>query len=321
LNRGDVGEGGLAKLNAIHAILVVTFDPQQPPEGQGGFVYAKPTAPRSIGGVLDDSIRLYREGFGQSWPLALAAQLLVAVPMLYFRLTLVGAGTPSPQAMLALYRSPIFLATYVVGTVASIGFYNAIVLRLAAVFQGDAPPAGESLAAGFRLIPRVLLLFLLFAVVGGLVGGTFFLIFVYKGSLVAKIIAVSVGPTVVIYVIGRIFLANLVLVVERSGVFDSLRIGWVLTRGHWWRTATIYTVIVLIGLAFYFVIGLVAAAIIAIMGPVSAGSAALTELVSAIGTSALVPLFSATLLCIYYDLKLRKEGADLSARVSALAPQ
>jgi hypothetical protein len=283
-------------------------------------VYAKPTAPRSIGGVLDDSIRLYREGFGQSWPLALAAQVLVAVPMLYFRLTLVGAGTPSPQAMLALYRSPLFLATYLVGTVASIGFYNAIVLRLAAVFQGDAPPAGESLAAGFRLIPCVLLLFLVFAVVGGLVGGTFFL-FVYKGSLVARVIAVSIGPAVVIFVIGRVFLANLVLVVERSGVFDSLRIGWGLTRGHWWRTATIYTVIVLIALAFYFVIGLVAAAIIAIMGPVSAGSAALTELVSAIGTSALVPLFSATLLCIYYDLKLRKEGADLSARVSALAPQ
>jgi hypothetical protein len=35
----------------------------------------------------------------------------------------------------------------------------------------------------------------------------------------------------------------------------------------------------------------------------------------------LMSLLPAVQLAIFYDLKLRKEGADLSSRVNALAPQ
>ena len=33
-------------------------------------MYVKPTTPRSIGGILDDAIKLYRDAFAKSWPLA-----------------------------------------------------------------------------------------------------------------------------------------------------------------------------------------------------------------------------------------------------------
>jgi len=43
--------------------------------------------------------------------------------------------------------------------------------------------------------------------------------------------------------------------------------------------------------------------------------------VSLLGTTILLPLISATLVAIYYDFKLRIEGADLAGRVNALPPR
>src|SRR6185312_2273186 len=39
-------------------------------------MYTRPTAPRSIGGVLDDAIRLYRAAFSRCWVLALGGGVL-----------------------------------------------------------------------------------------------------------------------------------------------------------------------------------------------------------------------------------------------------
>jgi len=283
-------------------------------------VYAKPTAPRSIGGVLDDSIRLYREGFTRAWILALCAQLLVGIPMLFVRLKIVGSGTVNPQALLAMYLSPAFWLPYFVGAIASVGFYNAIILQLSERFQGEVLPAGQSLARGFRLLPRVVLLFLVFVLGGGAIG--LFFAFALKASIAARLILGILAFVLVLYVLGRIYLANFALLVEDSPVFKSLETSWALTRGHWWRGATIYSVIVLIAVVFYFVIAFVMGLLAVAMNPAtSAAGAALSELVSILGTSIVVPLIPATLLCIYHDFKLRTEGADLATRVSALTPR
>ena len=283
-------------------------------------MFTKPTAPRSIGGVLDDSIRLYREGFAKSWILALGAQLLVALPMLYIRLKLVETGTANPQALLAIYQSPAFWLPYLAGAIASIGFYNAIVLQLTGVFQGEVMPTGQYVARGFRLLPCVLLLALVMVLVAAIFGMIFVLPGIYASVAVRAVLAVAAG-VLGIYLFGRIYLANLALVADGSGVFDSLRISWSLTRGHWWRGATIYTVIVLIALVFYFILGFVAGLIAVALGPTGAAAAGLTQLVSVLGTSVLAPLIPAALLCIYFDFKMRNEGADLAGRVNALAPR
>jgi hypothetical protein len=41
--------------------------------------------------------------------------------------------------------------------------------------------------------------------------------------------------------------------------------------------------------------------------------------ISLLGNTLISPLYAAVLVAIYHDLKLRKEGADLAGRVSALA--
>jgi hypothetical protein len=46
-----------------------------------------------------------------------------------------------------------------------------------------------------------------------------------------------------------------------------------------------------------------------------------SELLTIVGGTVLMGFVPAVLLSMYYDLKLRKGGADLASRVDALAPQ
>jgi hypothetical protein len=291
-------------------------------------VFLKPSAPRSIGGVLDDSIRLFRAGFAKSGPLALAAQLLVAIPTLYFRLKLLGTvGVRNPQAMLAMYMSANFWLPYLVCTIAAIGFYNALTLQLASEFQGTPASLLDSTRRGYRLLGRVLLMFLLFLLLWAMVGGSIGLVFALTGPIAPAsrigifAIAGVIAAPIVIYLLGRLYLTNVALLVDDLRVFESVKASWNLTRGHWWRGATIYGVILLIAIVFYFIIAFAVGLITYSFGPASVVGAGLTELVSLLGTTILLPLVSAALLAIYHDFKLRTEGADLAGKVNALAPR
>jgi hypothetical protein len=279
-------------------------------------VYLKPTAPRSIGGVLDDSIRLYRAGIAKVWPLALGAQLLVAVPTLYSSLNARNA-VPTGQALLSMYGSPSFWLPYLVCAIATIGFYNAITLQLAAAYRGESASGSQALAAGYRLLPRVLQMYLVLIVVG-IAFGIVVAIAMQAPALIRLVLGIAAIP-LLIYLLGRVYLAHVALIVDDLGVFKSIQSSWTLTRGHWWRGATIYTVVLLIALVFYLIIMFVVGLITVGFGPASALGIGLTQLVSVLGTSIVLPLVSASLIAIFLDFKLRSEGTDLADRVNALA--
>jgi hypothetical protein len=180
------------------------------------------------------------------------------------------------------------------------------------------------------LLPRTILLFVVLGLglavvtmVVGIVGGI--LIAVLSRALgsfgpIAIGIAWVVFAGLLIYVWGRLFLSNIALVVEDAGVFKSLSISWALIKNHWWRTATIYTLTLIIVMVFYFVISFVDTALVGltVQGPFGTATI-LAQLVSMAGGTVLMSLVPAVLLAMYYDLKLRKEGTDLAGRVDALA--
>ena len=282
-------------------------------------MFVKPTAPRSIGGVLDDSIRLYRQGFAKTWMLALGAQVLVGVPMLLARLKIAGTGMSNPQALLAIYLSPGIWLPYLAGAIASIGFYNAIVLQLSRLFQGEVLPVGRSLTSGYRLLPRVILLFLAFALCWTIIGVLFAIGF--NAAIAVRVVLSIVALPLALYLLGRVYLAHVALIADDLGVFKAVETSWTLTRGHWWRGLTIYSVIAVIAIVFYLLIGFVAGLIAAALGPNSLAGVGLTELVSVLGAAVVFPLITASVLTIYYDFQLRSEGADLASRVNALAPR
>jgi hypothetical protein len=290
-------------------------------------VYEKPTGPRGIGGILDDGIKLYRDAFANSWPLALCAQLLLAIPSVIvqyeFHGVLVSGG--NPQAVLSVFRSPVVWLPYLGGAIVFFGFYNALIVQLDGIATTKVVSRGRSLAVGFRLLPRTILLFVvmffalmavgvLVGVLAGILGGLHLLII--EGVLVVTF------AVIIIYIWGRAFLANIALIIEDAKVFKSLGISWVLIKNHWWRTATVYTIALILAMAFYVIVAMVNGALAGATArsPFGIGSV-ISHLVSIVGGAVLMSFIPAVLLATYHDLKLRKEGADLASRVNALAPQ
>jgi hypothetical protein len=291
-------------------------------------VYAKPTAPRSIGGILDDGIRLYRDTFAQSWPLALSAQLILTVPAVIIQYEFHGAlaAGGSPQAMLSIVKTPIVWLPYLIGVVVFFGFYNALIVQLEGIAATEVMSRSRALAVGFRLLPRMILLFIVMFLVllaaGLFIGFLAGFLRALHVPIVAGVLAAVLAAALAIYAWGRAFLANIALVVEDAGVFQSLGISWTLIRNHWWRTATIYTIALILMMAFYVVVAFINGALagVSLRNPFGTG-ALLSELVSIVGGAVLMSFVPAVLLATYHDLKLRKEGADLASRVNALAPQ
>ena len=97
--------------------------------------------------------------------------------------------------------------------------------------------------------------------------------------------------------------------------------------GNWWRTFAILSV----GVVIIFVIYMIAALIIGLIVPVLVFGGGGTEnvllislisglLIGVLMSLLLTPFYISLAIAIYWDLKLRKDGADLAARVGALNP-
>jgi hypothetical protein len=295
-------------------------------------VYTIPTEPRSIGGVLDDGLRLWRDSLGRTWPLALLTQLVVAIPFLVLGYKLQGAVpmvpgvAPRPmsaanaQAMLNLFKSPATWLTYLSIVVLSAVLYTALVLRIAAVANGAASSLGSALSSALRVLPRLLLQFLLFFAAAIVVGIVLALLAAAGSKAVLGLVFIVVF-FVGIFVFGRIFFASMVLMLDDAGAAESIAISWRLTRGYWWRCAAILLMLFVIGLVFSLVVGFISAALGGALGTSSLLATGITQLMSLLVNAVLGSLFPAVLLVILYDLKLRKQGGDLLGRVDALARQ
>jgi hypothetical protein len=285
-------------------------------------VYVKPTTPRSIGGVLDDAIKLYRSAFAASWPLALFGQVMLAVPLFIIReRTLASAAVAgNPLAVLGVYKSPVVWVPYLIAAILLIGVNNALISRADGVATVKERTLGESLAVGFRLLPRTVLLFLAIFAAVFLVGILVGILAAILGSLpIVKAILFVVLAVVAIYVFWRIFLSNIAIVVDDAAVFKSLETSWMLVKDHWWRTATVYTVAIIMAMVFYVVLALASGLVIGLMRGSPTMTLVISQLITLVGGTVLMAFIPAVMLAIYYDLQLRKGGADLAGRVNALA--
>jgi hypothetical protein len=273
-------------------------------------VYRKPSAPRSIGGVLEDGLRLGRAGFSMTWPLALAAQILVALPIVIFKLQFGEADLGVVQSNAMALQSPQYSLLYFALALVSAGFQNAITAQNAAVAQSLPRNRGESLSIGFRLLPRTLALGLLL-VAGILLLGICFLIPAFFMASTGRLLLLLLFLIPLFFYLGRIFLANVIFVVEDAGAYASLLRSWQLTQDHYWRTSAILSVLLVILVLVLAVIGFLTGMVAAVLGARSGLTLTLVQSISAAANALFTPFISAVLLAIYYDLGLRKEGGDL----------
>jgi len=264
-------------------------------------MYAKPVAPLPIGGVLDDAIKLYRESFAHCWLIALLTSLVRGAfgiaTVLYIRPVL---QRPTPAALLHVYQQPPVAAGYLLYVVLSIALFGALIASQAAVANGRPVSTGAALGIGFGRLGRAVLasIVLWVVVVVGLV------LFIVPG----------------IYLIGSLCLWAVALYADDAGALQSLSISRALVKGHWWRTATILGVAVIIILVFGFILGAVGGAFAVVARGDVVSFQLIIQVVSIIGNVFLVPAIPAVLVGTFRDLQLRREGGDLAARLGALPP-
>ena len=252
-------------------------------------MYAQPSTPRTIGGVLDDAINLYRECLPRSWPLALAPEVALALTNIHLESRLPAYGRQDPTAILSMLRSTDFVISMLLYFVVLLIFNLALTDHMHRIATGRPASTGRSLAVGLRLLPRAVAASLVIALATAL--GT--LLLIVPG----------------VYLAGALMLTFVAMIVGDLGALQSIAESYRLIRGHWWRAATIYTVATVIALAFYLILG-VLAGLAATQSPgASALAIGFRRLASVVIGTLMTMWFPAVLLSIYYDLGLRRAGA------------
>jgi hypothetical protein len=266
----------------------------------------QPAQPQSIGGVLDTTFQLYKASVVKMIPLSLLLALAGSPSSIYVFMQGGAANANDPLAMLAIFRSPGYWlalgATYI-GIMLGVG---AASVKMAAIANDSDASIGTALQRALLRLPALVL------------------------SLVLYFIAVTIG-SLLLLVPGIILSVSLLLFVgtsmfDNKGPVDALTASHRLVWGNWWRT----TAILAVGFVILLVLYMVALTLIGVVTPVvvmggATENLALVGLVSGMVIGLLVsllmtPFYIAMFLAIYWDLKLRKEGGDLAARVGALNP-
>lgn len=257
-------------------------------------MYDQPTAPLSIGQVLDKGFGLFKASFTSVIGISAAGNLL------YIPVNLVSSraltGPPSGNLTVA------YFAATLVFVVISLVVSGAIIARIGGIATGKPIAFGQALRTGLRRGPALFIVSLIY----GLLVVIGFLL-VVPGIYLMVALAFCFYP----------------VVLENKGSLESLAESRVLVRGSWWRTAGILTVIGIILLCAYLIIGFIASLFFfASPGQSLGGSAGpfvlfLDNVIGPIVNAVFAPLSYAMFMVVYFDLKLRREGTDLAARIEA----
>ncbi len=303
-------------------------------------MYQKPTAPRSIGGVLDDSFQLFKASFSP----CLVPSLLISGVVILQVVSQLGSGSTSasgglgagPNVAASLMNAVISL----VGGLLDVVLYGSIVLIIAGVSRGgEALSFGAAFAASWRRLGAMIGAGFLVGLVT-LCGFLLALIPVFMnlsrlhtGATAAQILALLLPQILfslvlsipVFYVLSRMMLYTVPLLAESQAPMQSIKTSWHLVGGNWWHTSTVVSVLLLIVYALTIVLitiaGAAAALVVAsrgVTGQATSEVALFAGVALALARIFSAPLLAATFVAIYHDLRLRKGGGDLEARLGAL---
>ncbi len=246
--------------------------------------------PQSIGRVLDRGFRLFIKAFAAVLPLSLAAAAVLAVPNIthaFMDSTGQAEGALPGATVLILFL--VALPVYMI-------LIAAVVYRLAAIAELHEASAGQALARGVRLVLSLIAAAILYflAMAGGLI------LLVIPGIILS--LSLSFG-----------FFA---VVLDGDSALSGLKRSHRLVWGNWWRTLAVVSVPVVIVMILYLGLGIAFGASLVISdGKPSSDLMITANLIEAAIGGITAPLIYSIMIAQYHDLKLRKEGHDLAARL------
>ncbi len=279
-------------------------------------MYVPPAAPRDIGGVIDDAIKLYRASFRTCWPLALIASLVSAATVVYlFSRFPEIASLHNPAQLWQLVKEPSVWSWYLALTVVSLVLLGAIIgCQNALAAGGEALSVRQALAVGLSRLHWQLLALVLWSLYFGSVAALLF----SPLPVPVKLLGVVAWAVLAIYLWGMLQLWVVALFAEPVGTLRAMGISWRLIGGYWWRAAVILTVGVIIVLIISMVFGFLGGLVFVVLRLDPMTLLIGNELISTAERVFVTSMIPALLVALYYDLKLRREGGDLAARAKAL---
>ena len=252
--------------------------------------------PQGIGKTIDSGFKLFFASFKNVILLALIIGALNVVPQFLMPSAMEG----DPEA-LANLGTTMMIALLVIG-VLSLILTAAMIAKVGAVAKGSSMSLGAALGRGLKAFLPMLLGTILYG------------------------LAVAIG-SVLLLIPGIILMLSLIfysylIVLEGDGPIAALKTSHNLVWGNWWRTAVLLTIVFII--VYVLLLGLtipISAALPVIM---PMGEDPMTFMYAfnvfyGLVYAIITPLMVALFIVVYYDLKARKGGADLAARIEATA--
>lgn len=293
----------------------------------------------SISGVLDHGFELYARSFWRTSGFFVLASLpnaalgLVIGELQGSFASMAAGGAFGTMAAKFGWVIPI----YVLNLWFTLSLYNAAYYRTGLIARGRDERFWACAKYGFRIGHKAL----------GLAMISMVLIFVAMmlSAIWVGVAAVSIGaiaatagefgpfigvlagilvllpPAIIISVaMVPIMLAPCALALRREGVFASLGTGFRLMGRHFWRNIIVMTVPgVLYSIAYSGALGILGVTVI--KGAVIASSSAfnaLTQIIVVPLIALLMPLFIASVISLFADLLIRRDGSDLRRQLDAL---
>jgi len=279
--------------------------------------------PRSVSELIDAAIALVRGNIVRYALVAavclVPAQVIQQAIVRATRADLTGATTPDLGALGAILAvSVAFLALLEASLAAAV----------AQSWEGrDEVDVSSALRTGLRRwLPALLAIVLKYAILValGMVGfmlGMIILVGVMLAAgtqpnptdpmvLALGTIVLVLGALAALPAIGRLAVVPLTAILEPNNPFAALRRSTQLTRGLWKHSVGASAMAFLIAIVPYLGASLLAGVL---------GSHYVQEVVGLVVSVLLMPVYVASLVALYYDLRIRKEGFDLELMASRLA--
>lgn len=301
-------------------------------------MYTYASTPQGIGRILDGGFRLCFSGFrkalllvGFSVPffaLIIIAFWIALGDSFFNMITIMQNGTKPPgNDLVALFKLLFFFLSFnFVMWFPTLIFSIAIIRLNGTIGEGGSPSLKDCLRAGARKFFPVMIYFILLFLI---ILASLLPLFITLILLAASGIKLDFSIAILVVTIGFIpsfffwiclMFGPYLIILDDVGVFDSLSRSFKLVWGLWWRTfgfIIVYMVLVVVEAIIekLFIYG---ADYLIKLYPGSYHSITALGLLFQNITSIVFIAFLIPLLITYYhDLKLRKHGGDLAARIEA----
>jgi hypothetical protein len=282
--------------------------------------------PRRAGEVLDAALRLARRGF---WRIAPTVVLGSVPPAIFAVLVVTSAGGDDDGS--ASLGAVVVLALLLPFSVLLLS--GASVLDLYHVEMGTPLTRRTAL---WRTVKRVPALFVHLIVVLVLVGlanmAVSFVSFIpmagvglagsagSAGAVIAVILVIVIVIATYITqfaILGRFALGVPSLIIDRNGPFAAVGRSFRLTKGQTWSIAVVLLMASLLSIALSLVITIPVAILTAVVLPNALSGVAIVVAYAAVGLAAYT-FFSALLVVLFLDGRVRSEGLDLEMTAERL---